>query len=117
MICGSLFSFYLGYSIKNDQENHDGLKTTYQLPLYSEEVKCIGLKNTEYYKTAEFVLVTIKQICLGQNVENIKYMIISRGQNLGSNLKAKTDNKSIESVAEIKFWKQQSRIKNLFINK
>jgi hypothetical protein len=83
------------------------LKTTYQLLIYSEEIKFIRRKNKEYYKTAEFVLVATKQICAGQNAENIKYTLIFRCQNSGSNHKAKTDNKSIESVAEIKFRKQQ----------
>jgi hypothetical protein len=89
MICGMLFSFTLGYSIQINQANHDGLKTAYQLLIHSKEIKFIGRKNTEYYKTEEFVLVAIKQICAGQNAENIKYTLISRGQNSGSNHKEK----------------------------
>jgi len=36
----------------------------------------IGQKNTQYYKKAKFLLVANKQICLGPNAENIKYMLV-----------------------------------------
>jgi hypothetical protein len=73
-----LFSFALGYAIKNDQANHDGLKlnSTFQRLIYSEEFILLGKKMHSIIKTQNFELVVNEQICHGPNAEKIKYMLM-----------------------------------------
>jgi hypothetical protein len=44
-----------------------------------------------------------KEVCLGGNSEKLKYMLLSRHQNAGSNHDMKIANTSFENVSQLKY--------------
>jgi len=52
---------------------------------------------------AETLTAASKEIGLEENVDKIKYMVMSRDQNVGQNHSMKSDNSSFERVEELKY--------------
>jgi hypothetical protein len=80
------------------------LNGTYQLLVYSDDVKMLGASVRTIKKNAEALIVTSKKIGLEVNAYKTKYMVMSRDQNAGRCHNKKTDNISFERVEEFKYW-------------
>jgi hypothetical protein len=52
------------------------------------------------------LLVASKEVRLEVNCKKTKYLLMSREQNSGQNHNVNEANKSLESVAQVKHWKQ-----------
>ena len=66
---------------------------------------------------AEALLVASKEIGLGVNADNIKYVhVMSRDQNAGRSQNMKTDNRSLERVEEFNY-SVQNLLYSIFLSK
>jgi hypothetical protein len=64
---------------------------------------CIWRKCTYYNGKAETLVVASKEIRMGVNAEETKYMVMSRDQNAGRSHSMKSDNSSFEMVEEFRY--------------
>jgi len=99
-----LFNFALEYAIKRDQVNQDGLKLngTHQLLVYADDVNILGGSVHTAKENAEAFIVASKEIGLEVNADKIKYLVMSRDQNVGQSHTMKTDDSSFERVGKFK---------------
>jgi hypothetical protein len=67
-----LFNFALEYAVRNVQENQVGLNVN----LLGDNTKTIN-------KSTETLIDASKEVGLGVNIENTKYMLVSHNQNAG----------------------------------
>jgi hypothetical protein len=82
-----LFNFALEYAIRKVQEIQVGLKLseTHQLLAYADDVNMLGVSIHTRKKNTETLIDVSKKVGLEINVEKIKYMLLSRHQNVGQN--------------------------------
>jgi hypothetical protein len=78
------------------QENQVGLKLngTHQLLAYADDVNLLGDNIDAIMKNTETLIDASKEVGLEINVEETKYMLLSRQQNVGQNrdMKMKIEN-------------------------
>jgi hypothetical protein len=95
-----LFNFALDYAIRKVQGNLVGLKLdgTHQLLAYADDVNLLGDNIDTIKKNIETLIDATKEVGLEINVEETKYMLLSRQQNVGQNWDMKITNRSFENV-------------------
>jgi hypothetical protein len=90
-----LFNFSLEYAIRKSQENHLGLKLngTHQLLAYADDSNLLGDNIDIINKNTEPLIDASKEVGLEVNVEERKYMLVSRDQNAGQTREIKIGNR------------------------
>ena len=85
--------------------NQDGLKLngTHQLLVYADDVNILGGSVHTIKENAEALIVASKETGLEVNVDETKYVVMSREQTAGLSHTMKGDNSSIERVEEFKY--------------
>ena len=80
-----LFNFALEYAISRVQVKQDGLKLngTHHLLAYIDDINMLGGNVHTVKEIAEALLVAGKEIGLEVNVDETKYLVMSRDQNTG----------------------------------
>jgi hypothetical protein len=93
------------YAIRKVQENQVGLKLnrTHQLLAYADDVNLLRYNTDTVKKNTETLIDASKEVGLEINVEETKYMLLSRHQNVGQNLDIKLANRSFENVSQFKY--------------
>jgi hypothetical protein len=99
------FNFALEYAIRKVQENQVGLKLngTHQLLAYTDDINLLGDNIDTIKKNTETLIDANKEVGLEINVEQTKYMLLSRRQNVGQNRDIKIANRSFENVSQFKY--------------
>jgi sorting nexin-29 len=92
-------------SIRKVQENQMGLKLneTHQLLAYADDVNLLGDNIDTINKNTQTLIDASKEVGLEVNVEETKYMLVSRDQNAGQNREVKIGNSSFENVSQFKY--------------
>jgi hypothetical protein len=98
-----LFNFAPGYDIRKVQEYQVGLKLngTHQLLVYADDVNLLGDNIDSIKKNTETLFDASKKICLIENMEKTKYMLLSRHQNAGQNDDIKIANRYFSKCGNI----------------
>jgi hypothetical protein len=73
------------------------------LLVYADDVNILDDKRDTIKKNAETFIDTSKDVSLQVNVEDTKYMSLSRHQNAGQNHDTKLANRSFEKVAQFRY--------------
>ena len=93
------------------------LNGTHQILVYADDVNILGGSVHTIKEKAEALLVASKEIGLGVNADNIKYVhVMSRDQNAGRSQNMKTDNRSLERVEEFNY-SVQNLLYSIFLSK
>ena len=100
-----LFKFVLGYAIRRDQENLDGLilNGTIQLFVCAGDVSIMGGTVRTTGKQTESFVVAIKVTGLEAYADKAKYMVMCRDKNAGRSHSINTENRSFEKVDWFKY--------------
>jgi len=103
-----LFNFALEYAIKSVQVNQDGLKLngTHQFLAYADDVNTLEGSTHTLKENAEALVAATREIGLEVSVDKIKYIVMSRDQNVGRIHSVRTDNSTFERVEEFRYWNQ-----------
>jgi hypothetical protein len=78
------------------------LNGTHQLLAYADDVNLLGDNIDTIKKNTETVIDASMEVGLEINVEQTKYMLLSRYQNVGQNCDIKIANRSFENVSQFK---------------
>ena len=78
------------------------LNGTHQLLVYADDVNILGGSVHTAKENAEAFIVASKEIGLEVNADKIKYLVMSRDQNVGQSHTMKTDDSSFERVGKFK---------------
>jgi hypothetical protein len=70
------------------------LNGTHQLLAYAEDVNLLGDNTDTINRNTETLIGASKKVGLEVNVENTKYMLVSRDQNAGQNREIKIGDRS-----------------------
>jgi hypothetical protein len=110
-----LFNFALEYAIMKVQENQVGLKLngTHQLLAYADDVNLLEDSIDTIKKNTETLIDASKEVGLEINVEKIKYMLLSRHQNVGQYYDMKVTNRSFENMSQFKYLGTSVTYQNL----
>jgi hypothetical protein len=79
------------------------LNETHQLLAYADNVNLLGDNKDSIKKNTETLIDASKEVGLEINVHNVKYMLLSRHQNVGQNRDIKTANKLFENVSRFRY--------------
>jgi hypothetical protein len=98
-----LFVLALEYAIRKVQVNQSGLKLngTHQLLVYADDVNILAGSVHTIEKKTEASVIASKVTGLEGNADKTKYMIMSRDQNAGHNIKIVDS--SFERVEQLKY--------------
>jgi hypothetical protein len=70
---------------------------------YADDVNLLGDNIDTTNKNTETLIDASKEVGLEVNVEETKYMLVSRDQNAGQNREIKIGNRSFENVSQFKY--------------
>jgi hypothetical protein len=101
-----LLNFALEYdAIRKVLENQVGLKLngTHQLLAHAAGLNLLDNDIDTIKISTETLIDASKEVGKEVNVENTKYMLVSRDQNAGQNREIKTGNRSFENVSQFKY--------------
>jgi hypothetical protein len=100
-----LFNFALEYAIRKVQENQLGLKLngTHQLLAYTDDLNLLGDNTDTIKKNTEILIDSSRKVSLEIKVEETKYMLLSRRQNVRLNRDIKIANRSFENVSQFSY--------------
>jgi hypothetical protein len=99
------FNSALEYATKNVKENQVGLKLNGVHPLLAyADVNLLGDNIETIKKNRETLFDASKEVGPEINIENCKYMFVSRHQNAGQNRHIKVANKSFENVSQFRYF-------------
>jgi hypothetical protein len=79
------------------------LNGTHQLLAYANDVNLLGDNTDTIQRNTETLIDASEEVGLEINIENTKYMLISRHQNVGQNRDIKIENRSFENVSQFKY--------------
>jgi hypothetical protein len=79
------------------------LNGTHQLLVYADDAYLMGHNINNVKENTEPVIHASKNVGLVVNTEKIKYMLMSRHQNVGQNHTVKMAGTSIENVAKLRY--------------
>ena len=93
------------YAIRRVQVNQDGLKLngTHQILAYADAVNILGGSIHTLEENAEALVAATREIGLEVSADKIKYMVMSRDQNVGRIHSVRIDNSTFERVEEFKY--------------
>jgi hypothetical protein len=83
--------------------NTDELNGTHQLLAYADDVNLLRDSIDTIKKNTEILIDASKEVGLELNVDETKYMLLSRHQNVGQNRDIKVANRTFENVAQFKY--------------
>jgi hypothetical protein len=89
------------------------LNGTHQLLDYADDVNLLGENKDAVKKNAETLNHASKEVGLETNVEEAKYMLLSRHQNVGQNRDIKIANRLFENVSQFKYLGTTATNQNL----
>jgi hypothetical protein len=91
------------------------LNRTHELLVYADDVNLLGDNIGTIKKNTETLIDDIREAGLQENAEKTKYMLSSSHQNAGQNhdIKIQVDNRSFETVAQLKYFEMTVTNQNL----
>jgi hypothetical protein len=78
------------------------LNGTHQLLVYADDVNILGGSIHTVRKHTKALVIASKEMCLEENAEKTKHMVMSRDQNTGQNGYIQIGNESFETVEQFK---------------